>query len=618
MKNIKTLIASSITLTLLCTNTLTAFANSDDRFTEANMSTTSWSDWSNKWENIKNDWTKICLTPGKNQTELNFAWYSNNTSPAQVKIAKKSEMNGENFPANSKIFTGTTSSAVEGFNSNKVTVTNLDADTEYMYSYKDNDTWKDAVAFKTGNAKNFRILYVGDPQIGSSKSNTSSIDSKVLGQDRASRNDSYNWNNTLNTALSNNSNVNFMISAGDQINMSDSSDKLSTKNEIEYSGFLCADSLKSLPVATTIGNHDSKNSNYSFHFNNPNASEYGLTNAGGDYYYSYNDALFITLNTNNINIAEHDALIKKAIIDNPNAKWRIITIHHDIYGTGAPHSESDGKALRASFSKIIDDNDIDVVLQGHDHTYSRTFQLEGDVIQDVTTENGKIINPKGTLYMTANSATGSKYYELYPTQQNYIAARWQEYTPTYSTIDIDDVSFTINTYRVDTNEKIDNSYSIVKSLNKDNLNNLITSAEEKINNKDSFSNKSFNTLVEALNIAKEISNKSDANTDELANAYNELSQAINNLKDSKSDTPTDASDTTVTTDNNPTTETVTPTPSDSNKEDCSVAYNTSNKGVNTAKTGDNSHFLMYILGSLAAISSIGYVTFRKIRKINRI
>ena len=33
-----------------------------------------------------------------------------------------------------------------------------------------------------------------------------------------------------------------------------------------------------------------------YHFNNPNATELGTTAAGGDYYYSYGDGLFIVLN----------------------------------------------------------------------------------------------------------------------------------------------------------------------------------------------------------------------------------------------------------------------------------------------------------------------------------
>ena len=38
-----------------------------------------------------------------------------------------------------------------------------------------------------------------------------------------------------------------------------------------------------------------------------------------------------------------------------------------------------------------------------------------------------VTDPQGILYMTANSASGSKYYELVSTQQDYIAARSQNW-----------------------------------------------------------------------------------------------------------------------------------------------------------------------------------------------
>lgn len=73
-----------------------------------------------------------------------------------------------------------------------------------------------------------------------------------------------------------------------------------------------------------------------------------------------------------------------------------------------------------------------------------------------------VLNPDGILYMTASSSSGSKYYDLVPRQQTYIANRWQEDVPTYSVIDITPTSFTINTYRTDNNKVIDDSFTIVK------------------------------------------------------------------------------------------------------------------------------------------------------------
>jgi len=56
--------------------------------------------------------------------------------------------------------------------------------------------------------------------------------------------------------------------------------------------------------------------------------------------------------------------------ENKDAKWKVLMFHHDIYGSGYDHSDSDGMVLRTQLTSIIDEAGFDVVLQGHDHTYS--------------------------------------------------------------------------------------------------------------------------------------------------------------------------------------------------------------------------------------------------------
>ena len=69
---------------------------------------------------------------------------------------------------------------------------------------------------------------------------------------------------------------------------------------------------------------------------------------------------------------------QEAVASDPDAAWRVVTIHQDIYGTGLDHSDTDGMILRTQLTPIFDEYDIDVVLQGHDHTYSRSKLLYGD------------------------------------------------------------------------------------------------------------------------------------------------------------------------------------------------------------------------------------------------
>ena len=102
-------------------------------------------------------------------------------------------------------------------------------------------------------------------------------------------------------------------------------------------------------MATTIGNHESKGTDYKFHYNNPNSDDnLGSTNSGSDYYFSYGDVLFISLNSNNRNTVEHKELLKKAVASHKDAKWKVVMFHHDIYGSGQPHSDTDLSLIHIS------------------------------------------------------------------------------------------------------------------------------------------------------------------------------------------------------------------------------------------------------------------------------
>lgn len=466
-----------------------------EHWNDASASATKWNQWKSNWAAYSSNYEHVSLTPGADETQLNYAWYSHTVETPKVRVATKQNMDG------AIEFEGTQTEAVtiDGvkYYSNKVIVKNLKADTNYYYQVMKNGKWQDAEVYTTKSFSEFSFLYVGDPQIGASKNQTSTEQEKMVSagnevsstaaDNLAARNDGYNWNNILNDAVKDHSNVSFIVSAGDQVNAG--------KNEREYAAYLGADALTSLPVATTIGNHDSVSNQYSLHFNNPNAfsskdANYiqGQTEAGTDYYYSYGNVLFIVLDTNNYNCATHENVMKKAISENKDAKWRIVVFHQDIFGSGYDHSDSDGMVLRTQLTPLMDKYDIDVVLQGHDHTYSRTYQLQGDgkdhtaygkdvdmksadyitqnncyqIVDD--TESGTVVNPKGTVYLEANSATGSKFYNLIASKQDYISERSQTWTPSYSVVTVTDNSFSVKTYDASTRQELagSSSYKIVK------------------------------------------------------------------------------------------------------------------------------------------------------------
>ena len=465
-----------------------------EHYNDASKDSTDWQNWKNNWDAYSSNYENVSLTPGVNETQLNLAWYSHTQETPKVRISTSAEIN----ETNSTEFTGSQTTAVEisgqQYYSNKVTVTGLTENTKYYYQVLKNGEWQAKQEYSTKSFTNFSFLYVGDPQIGASKgqgnSESETLNAKnalesTAEQNLAGRNDSYNWNKILNNAMADHPEVSFLVSAGDQVNYA--------VNEREYAGYLGADALKSLPVSTTIGNHDSGSEQYSFHYNNPNvqteeSTTAGKTKAGTDYYYTYGGVLFIVLDTNNYNCATHKNVIAKAVSENPNAKWRVVMFHQDIYGSGLDHSDSDGMVLRTQLTPIMDEYDIDVVLQGHDHTYSRTYQLKGDGAQHTAfskgqeneanfieqnncyqivsdTIGGKVVNPEGTVYLEANSATGSKFYNLIATKQDFISERSQTWTPTYSVISVTDNTFSVSVYDSATRKALAGStaYTIVKS-----------------------------------------------------------------------------------------------------------------------------------------------------------
>ena len=71
--------------------------------------------------------------------------------------------------------------------------------------------------------------------------------------------------------------------------------------------------------------------------------------------------------------------------------------------------------------------------------------------------------------MTANSASGSKYYELLTPQQDYNADSSHNWLPSYSVITMTADSFSIDTYQITDDgkaEAIDDTFTIQKTAEK--------------------------------------------------------------------------------------------------------------------------------------------------------
>ena len=316
LKKSKKLACAALALTMAASSGLSVFAATEhwnDASVNQQAESGAWAAWKTEWETVKKDYQKVAITVGADETKLNFSWYSKTKETPKVRVALSKDMK------NAVEFAGTqaetpkyisadgvsVSSAEEGeaYYASKVSAEGVEENTTYYYQYFQNGEWSEAAKFTTQDFDSFKALLFGDPQIGACSGQQSSEGDTMSGQ-LAARNDAFNWNITLNTALAANPDTNFLMTAGDQINTS--------KNEYEYAGFLNASALQNYALSTAIGNHDSSNSNYSDHYNNPNTglSTEGATVAGTDYYYTYGNTLFIILDTNNYNCASHEAVMK--------------------------------------------------------------------------------------------------------------------------------------------------------------------------------------------------------------------------------------------------------------------------------------------------------------------
>ena len=368
------------------------------------------------------------LTVGKDETEMNLTWYANTSEIGTVEYAKASE-DGE-FPSEFTTVNATGNQSNDnGFYYNQATLTNLEENTKYVYRLVNNDTVSKTYEFTTEDFDgSYNFILAGDPQIGASGNAT---------------NDTEGWKKTLQDSI-NKFDPDFILSAGDQVN--------TASNESQYSGYLASEYLTNTPQANVVGNHDSSSNAYSQHFNLPNVSGKGATTAGSDYWYVYNNTLFMNINSNNMSTAEHKAFMEEAIAANPDARWKVVSFHHSVYSVANHAVEGDILQRREELTPVFDELGIDVVLMGHDHVYVRSNIMKGMQVVTDTSNLQSVTDPDGVLYVTANSASGSKYYNIKTDiSTEFVAKMDQSKQRSISNIEVNENEFKITTYLYDAN-----------------------------------------------------------------------------------------------------------------------------------------------------------------------
>ena len=347
----------------------------------------------------------IVLGVGANASQRVVSWYTSANTAQSVQVAPTSQLVNGEFPASATTFAATVAANTVngGFNGHAI-VDGLQEDTAYSYRVGADGGWSATYSFKTQKfSGNFDFLFFGDPQIGSSGDTAK---------------DGAGWTDTLNVATAANPNAELLVSGGDQVE--------TANTESQWNAFLASDKLRQYPWSATIGNHDVGGKAYDQHFWTPNTDRSGpfyagstATQSGGDYWYVYKGVLFIHLNSNayaNGSDAAHVAYVTSVVnAHKAEAKYTVLVYHHSIYSPADHANDGDNKQRRLDFPTAFSNLGVDLVLQGHDHSYSRSYAIKNGQKANTAEQPGAAqvsAGPGGVIYVTGNSASGSKYYDL--------------------------------------------------------------------------------------------------------------------------------------------------------------------------------------------------------------
>lgn len=389
-------------------------------------------EWDELYGSLKDDNTLPMLCVGANESEVGLCWHADkNTAVAQVRLADNAEMNG------AETFTG---NVTEAENDEqvvcRVTVTGLKENSTYYYQWHTDNGWSESCKYETKSFGNHKALVIGDIQIGGQTEST-----EVQSQN------GYTWNSVLAEALSENPDVSYMVSPGDNTSTG--------KTSAEWQTLLMPEALRGLPLALAIGNHDKKGIMYNYYTNMPN-EYFGKYFEGldRDFWFRHGDVLYLVFDACSPSAADHMAMAKEAVEANPDAKWRIGVMHQALFGPG--YSALDAETmilLNAVFSPIFDSFDVDLVLTGHSHLQGRShFIWESSVVGKA--ESGQTYtDPRGTVYLNTNAIcdqggfSGSAPYMAYNFYDNDVT--------TYTTLEFEGDTLKIETRRGDNSELLD-------------------------------------------------------------------------------------------------------------------------------------------------------------------
>lgn len=140
---------------------------------------------------------------------------------------------------------------------------------------------------------------------------------------------------------------------------------------------------RTVPIVAATGNHEylkgivkRLDSRWTSTFKNPAGGPDGFE--GRTYLLSFRDLDFITIDTDGLQTPPDYFRVRRwlaGVLERSEKPWKIVLMHHPVYSV---RSGRDNTLIRWAFQPLFERYGVDLVLEGHDHGYSRILSRTDD------------------------------------------------------------------------------------------------------------------------------------------------------------------------------------------------------------------------------------------------
>lgn len=374
---------------------------------------------------------RIVLTPGADPARELAVAYRTDSRQASAEVQLAPALDGPRLEERARLLGGSSrllSTENGDAYYHQARFTGLQPDTAYLYRVKGADGWSEWLQFHTAAAafKPFRFIYLGDVQ----------DDILTLSA------------RTIRQAFLSTASPSLVVHAGDMVEQGKAlihDDEWGEWNQA--GGFYYAE----VPQLPAIGNHEylktwnpiegkGRHSSpyWSLQFALPDNGARGVE--GTTYYVDFQGVRFIVLDGTaalHLNALESQKQWLEETLRSSAARWHVVIEHQPIFTCARA---KDSEVLKAAWKPIFERYNVDLVLQGHDHCYSRLTAEAGHEAAIAAQAAG---SAQGPVYMV--SVAGSKMYRLNDRAHRQ-PDRAAEDTQLYETVEVESQRLAVRTY----------------------------------------------------------------------------------------------------------------------------------------------------------------------------